>query len=361
MKKQKYGPSLYYATDKNIFDALNQHKVDSKTVVNLFERRNIIASSETNREDLAKYFSRLPHDYYDHQDISSKLGIIPRRERVTSLDVKGDVTFNALEKSINIIKKQLEAQGDVVHISRNNENVTVQIQYSQIDYKRQEFTQVQIRDGTIEFVKSEEGYVVRSNQNDYISEVRDMIVSEVQENSEGEVERESISLFDIPLPKLRSKFFHELANNIDGYKKVDVTDVHVFKPKPLPDPDDEDSEYIDSHVEKVFLKGNEVTRSQILNDLLNADDYYIVRIRWTAEEKLKRGYVFDIEAVFDDPKDCSKFSFMLKGVFERDAGVLSSKKRAPNKGEIETISKVVELKSRMLKKSLLEEYMQLPT
>jgi hypothetical protein len=45
--KRKHGPSLYYATDKNVFDALNQHKVDMPTVLKLFERRNIVVSSKT--------------------------------------------------------------------------------------------------------------------------------------------------------------------------------------------------------------------------------------------------------------------------------------------------------------------------
>lgn len=39
MKKRAHGPSLYYASDKNVFDALNQHKVDTPTVVKLFQRR----------------------------------------------------------------------------------------------------------------------------------------------------------------------------------------------------------------------------------------------------------------------------------------------------------------------------------
>ena len=70
MKKHLHGPSRYFATDKNIFDALNQHKVDIPTIMELFGRRNIIVGKKTPREALANYFARLPHDYYDHKDIS---------------------------------------------------------------------------------------------------------------------------------------------------------------------------------------------------------------------------------------------------------------------------------------------------
>lgn len=89
MKKRTHGSSLYYASDKNVFDALNQHKVDTPTVVKLFQRRNIVVSKKTPREDLAKYFSMLTHDYYDHKEIAARLGVVARRERTTSMDVSG--------------------------------------------------------------------------------------------------------------------------------------------------------------------------------------------------------------------------------------------------------------------------------
>ena len=88
MTKRAHGPSLYYASDKNIFDALNQHKVDIPTIMGLFERRNIIISPKTPRDELAKYFARQIHDYHDHRDIAARLGIAPRRERITSMDVR---------------------------------------------------------------------------------------------------------------------------------------------------------------------------------------------------------------------------------------------------------------------------------
>ena len=87
MKKPKQGPSLYYASDKNIYDAVNQSKVDNDTVQKLFERRNIVCSKKTPRSDLAEYFSQLTHDYLDHQDIANRLGIAKRRERLTSVDL----------------------------------------------------------------------------------------------------------------------------------------------------------------------------------------------------------------------------------------------------------------------------------
>ena len=169
MKKRAHGPSLYYASDKNVFDALNQHKVDTPTVIRLFQRRNIVVSKKTSREDLAKYFSTLTHDYYDHKEIAARLGVVVRRERTTSMDVSGVSDTDELQGVVEQLKKEMEASGDTVQVTREGDNLSIRVQYSQIDYKRSEFSQVQVRDGTIEFVKSPAGYVVRNTQNDYLN------------------------------------------------------------------------------------------------------------------------------------------------------------------------------------------------
>jgi hypothetical protein len=114
MKKRRriHGPSRYYASDKNVFDALNQHKVDIPTIMGLFERRNIIVSNKTPREDLAKYFARQIHDYQDHKDIAARLGIAPRRERITFMDLNGVVDNEHLQVAVDQLKNDLEQAGE---------------------------------------------------------------------------------------------------------------------------------------------------------------------------------------------------------------------------------------------------------
>ncbi len=351
MKKSVHGPSLYYATDKNIFDALNQHKVDMPTILGLFQRRNIIVGKKTPREDLAKYFARLTHDYYDHKDIANRLGIAPRRERITSMDIVGLNEVENLQVAVEQLKQELEAGGDVVHIERNGDSLIMNVQYSTVDYKLNEFSQVQVRDGTVEFVKAGNDYIVRNTQNEYLNNVRDTLIGKMDKTAEVPLTKVAVSLFDIESPKLRSKFFHELVNSLPGYIRRDVSDVYVYKSKPeLEDNDADDSETTDpdTHIERVSLRGNGVTRSEILNGLLDEEDYYITKIGWTAAEVMGLGNVYDIEAVFADPKDCSGFSFILSGVFPVEEGKVSSRRRVPEKGEIDAISRVIEAKSREL-------------
>lgn len=362
MKKRVHGPSLYYATDKNIFDALNQHKVDTATVIKLFERRNIVVSKKTPREDLAKYFARLTHDYYDHKDIAARLGVAPRRERTTSMDVTGAGEIEDLQVAVEQLKQDLEGSGDVVQVTREGNSLTMHVQYSTIDYKRNEFAQVQVRDGTVVFVKSADGFIVRNTQNDYLNDVRETLLGKIEKAAPAPLTKVVVSLFDVPSPKLRSKFFHELVSSLPGYVRRDVTEVYIYKTKPEYDEENDSTDSTgapDTHVERVFLRGNGVTRSELLNELLDEEDYFITKIGWTATETMGSGNVYDIEAVFSDPKDCTGFSFILSGVFPLEEGKVSSRRRPPFKGEIDVISRVIESKSRELVALLREEYSKL--
>ena len=362
MKKRIHGPSLYYASDKNVFDALNQHKVDTPTIMKLFERRNIVVSKKTPRESLAAYFSRQIHDYQDHKDIASRLGIVPRRERITSMDVNGKVNKDHLDVAVKQLKEELEKTGEVVQIHREDGKVSLIVQYSTVDYKVSEFAQRQERDGTIELLKTDDGYTVRNTHNEFVNDVTQTLIKKLETAAETGLEKVTVSLFGIPSARLRSKFFHELASNLPGHSRSDVTAVYVFKAKPdamvKDEGDEDDGEEIESetHVERVSLRGNGVTRSEILNNLLDKDDYYITKIAWGAREIAGAGHDYDIEAMFANPRDCTGFSFILSGVYSFEDGQLASRRRAPFKHEIEAISSVVEAKARQLVKELTEEF-----
>lgn len=349
----------YYASDKNVFDALNQHKVDIPTIMKLFQRRNIIVSPKTLREELASYFARLTHDYYDHKNISTRLGIAPRRERITSMDIDGISAADDIRNDVEKLKKELEATGDVVHIERKAEDFVINIQYSTVDYKLSEFTQVQVRDGKIELVKTENGYVVRNTENKEINGIRDSLLGKVEKSSSVPLIKTVVSLFSIPSPMLRSKFFYALMSHLDGYVRQDVKAVFTYKANPVDIDDDSDDDDYGSHVERVSLSGKGVSQSDILNNLLNNEDYYIVKVSWTVIETKGKGDVYEIEAAFSEPKDCMGFSFILKAVHPVEEGKVSKQRRSPNTEEINAVSRAIEAKSRELVKSLNEEQLKL--
>lgn len=343
MKKRKFGPALYFASDKNVFEALMQkQKVDTATLAALFRNRNTIVSKATDRELLAEYFSSLTHDYYDHKIISEKIGTAPRRERSTSVDLKGDLDPGSIKSTLEEMRREILESGDHAVVSRTGENFSILIQYSRPDYKKSEFAQLVTKDAVIEFKKTVEGYHIVSPQNDFANEIRDDLVSSISKKNPTPVEKFVISLFDKPSPKIRTRFFIDLVDGLEGFSKRDVSDVYVYKPKLSEDDrDDLAGEEDETHIEKVLLRGNGVNRSAILNDLVSSDSYFIIKICWTTKRILGNGDAYKLEASFADPKNGHKFSVLVKSVYPNVEGKFP-RPRALLKHEIEELSKAIE-------------------
>lgn len=338
--------SIYYATDKNIFDALNEHKVDSQTIAKLFRSRNTIVSHEMKREQLAEYFSRLNHDYYDHKEISARLGVVARRERITSRDVEGIKDPQIVNAAIEELKAELQEFGDVIGVVRDGGKFTLNVQYEKIDYKRSEFSQVQVRDGSIELQPANGGYIVRNTQNDHMDGIRDALLEKISASTQGGLHSSVVSLQDFPDTKTRSGFFYDLFSGLKDYSFRDLTDIYVYKPEE----EHEDDEEVD-HVERVILRGKGLSRSEFLAELAESG-YYTVRVAWRAKDIMGRGDEYLIEATFSDPVECTKFSFILVGVHVYEAGVVSKAKRSPSKSEIAIVSHAIESRARELMAAL---------
>lgn len=349
MKKRKFGPALYYASDKNVFEALMQkQKVDTATLATLFRNRNTIVSKATDREVLAEYFSSLTHDFYDHKIISEKIGTAPRRERSTSVDLKGDIDTVSIKNTLDELRQEINDSGDNATISRDGDNFSILIQYSRPDYKKSEFAQLVTKDAVIEFKKTGEGYNILSPQNDFANEIRDELVLNIRKKNPTPVEKFVITLFDKPTPKVRTKFFIDLVDGLEGFTKRDVSDVYVYKPKTsVDDRDDLADEDDETHIEKVLLRGNGVNRSAILNDLVNSDSYFIIKICWTTKRIFGNGDAFKLEASFADPKDCHKFSVLVKSVYPNVDGKFP-RTRALLKHEIEELSQAIQTSAKKI-------------
>lgn len=365
MSTSRHGPSRYYASDKNVFDALNQHKVDASTISKLFLSRNILVSRRTPRTDLADYFSRLNHDYYDHKEIASRLGIAAKRERITSMIVGGSFSQDDLANSIQSLKHELEGLGNTVHVSKSADSYTLSIEYTTVDYKRSEFTQVQRRDGTIEIAPEGGSYVVRNTKNDYLDDARDNLLSKLSALSGSKIDRSEISLSDVPDNRLRSKFFYEVAFGLPGYSIRDVTAAYVYKSIPekkIGDDLDDEGE-IDTVVQRVHLGGQGITRSELLNELIDGDQYYVVKMTWRVRQQLSKGDEHEFQAVFTDPDDCTGFSFILSGVYPRDpeTGRISAKRRGPTRPEAAAASRIIETRARLAQESIRKEFQEMST
>ncbi|KJG68662.1 hypothetical protein [Photobacterium kishitanii] len=103
--------SLHAATDKAVFDAINQHKVTKDEVLNMFFSRGVIVSKKTDKDDLAKEFSSFFHSYNDYENLSSILGVNNRKEKLTSYTLDTSLKVSDVEDSIKKNKRKNRRSG----------------------------------------------------------------------------------------------------------------------------------------------------------------------------------------------------------------------------------------------------------
>jgi hypothetical protein len=347
--RHRFGPSLYFASDKVIFDSLNQHQVSIELIRELLNERGIIVSSETPKEELAKYFSRLTADFFDHQSIAVKLGRIAKRERITASELTGNIKDSHIIGALNSLKLKLEEDGDRVDISVNGNRISALITYEHVDYTRIDLRQVEPRDAIIEFTREADGsYIVRSTQNSDIDPIVEGVVSNLNEKTGGTLERSRVNIESIADPALRTKFFESLIKGIKDYKFITVTEAYCYKPKlddsSLDDDPSDETEDIEKlpYVEKVALRGEGVNRSFVIQDLYKKG-YYIVKVVWRVQLASKSDSdIFELEAQFSRPENCTGFSYRTKTVVMVDEGKITTKRRSPKKDEEDTLFRLIE-------------------
>ncbi len=344
--KRQFGPALYFASDKVIFDALNHTQVTTDVIRELLSERGIFVSSKTSKYELAQYFSRLTADYFDHQNIAVKLGKPAKRERITYAEISEPLTQQEIIEALQAAKPALEAQGNVVDIKLDNGRILATLEYDYIDYTEVEFRQVQARDGVIEFLKDASGqYVVRSTQNPEIDIAVNHVFTTINAARTKPVKQNRISLEGTADPALRCKFFEELVHGVEEHNFVTVTEAFCYKPKAssVNSSDDDPKELEDQpNVVRVTLKGTGVTKSFVISDLY-AKGYYIVKAVWRVKPKASLDAdVFELEAQFSEPDTCTNFSYQARTAIIFEGGKLTDKKRTPKIAEQDTLFRLIE-------------------
>lgn len=358
--RHRFGPSLYFANDKVIFDSLNQHAVNVDLVRELLNERGIIVSADTSKEKLAEYFSRLTADFFDHQSIAAKLGRVAKRERITASELTGEISNSDIIDALQTLKSQLEESGDQVTVTVSDGKITALVSYEHIDYTKIDLRQVEPRDAIIEFTRESNGtYVVRSTQNPEIDPIVESVVATLHAKADGKLERSRISMESIAAPALRTKFFESLIKDIEGYKFETVTEAYCYKPRlaELGSDDDNDvqTEELEQlpYVEKISLRGEGVNRSFVIKELYEKG-YYTVKVVWRARIATRiDSDIYELEAQFSRPEQCTGFSYRAKSVIMVDEGKVTGKRRSPKKDEEDNLFRLIEQAAKRALSSLV--------
>jgi hypothetical protein len=344
--KTRFGPSLYFASDKVIFDAINHNQVNTDLIRELLFERGIITSPKTTKYELAQYFSRLTTDYFDHLNIGNKLGKVAKRERITYAEISEPVTKQEILDALSSVKSTLEAKGNRVTLEVSGDRLLARLEYEHIDYTEVEFRQVQPRDAIIEFLKDGSGqYVARSTQNAFTDIAVDQVFSAINSGRENPVKQNRISLEGYADPRLRTKFFQTLIKSLEHHNFVTVTEAFCYKPriKASVDDDEKEKELEDQpNVVRVTLKGTGVTKSFVIDELYDKG-YYIVKVVWRVKPTSSMDAdLFELEAQFGEPDSCTEFSYQARTALIFEDGKVTDKKRTPKTDEQDNLFRLIE-------------------
>lgn len=352
---------LYSVTDKALFDALNTSKINNSELRDLFLSRRVIISIDSKREDLSREFSKYNHDYYDHQKIASAMGIVQRKEKITTSDYTTEIGQDALEETLNILKTKITQEKDLcIWHEDSHGNYVIDITYETPDYTKSEFKQIVKKEACITIEKNDTGYTVRYPDNPKVSEyektIRESLVQKAEE-TDSPFDFTKINLASVDDSVARTSFFQKLLYGMDNHKPVDVTDVYVYHPKPSDDEKEKSGE-LGIHISRASLKGEGVLQSGELQELYERG-YYISKIRWKFEETLVGSDIYEIEAMFGEPETFENFSYITRGKYKYKSQGEYNKNpsRLDPKEELE-ISRVIEKTAKKIINDILSSALE---
>ncbi|KWS78408.1 hypothetical protein AL052_01370 [Pseudomonas amygdali pv. eriobotryae] len=347
--------SLYFASDKAIFDALTQRSLTSAELRKVFLSRGIVISNESDKKFLASRFSALFHDYYDYRSLSLLVGGRDSREKTTNVVVTTAVSKDQLTDALTSVKEWLvDNEHEQAEVAVHGDQLKLTVKYQKLDLSQAEFRQVVEKTAEVTLEKQGNGWKITGPMNDKFKDITDQLYSQIEIVTDQDVATRTISLEAIPDAGIRTNFLRDLIRNLKDMEVVDVVDVSTFNPKDREDDDldlsdealvIEDSIEIESEddgeeddpeaelakpqpearvhkiirIDKASLKGKGVLESKQLLEL-EGHGFYLWKIRWTAREKLVGSEIVQFEAQFGNQAKCCDFSYIVKGVYNYNNG-----------------------------------------
>jgi hypothetical protein len=358
--------SIYSASDKALFDAINQSSVTAADLRELFLRHGIIISNGTPRRQLAMHFARLMHDFDDFETLARIFESPKRRERMSATRILGAATIHDVEAAAHAIVGALVEQNDAATTTvQPDGSIQIHIKYKQLHFNKSEFRQVETKAAVITIEQEGGSLVMRGPQNDKVDEVCEELINHLEIELKLDVETDRIDLRGISDSKARVEFFRLLIDGVKGYQRTDVTDVYLFNPEKkrssavaLADEDNleisaDDDVDLGIHIKSANLKGGRVLDSPELRSFFNKG-FYISKIIWQCKEiGTFDSDIVEFEAQFSEPESCTSFSYLVRGYYEyQEAGDHSKGRKQFGKDVDREIGKLIEESARAAIQSL---------
>lgn len=332
----------HHITQQDIKDVLlaRGQKVCVGALVAMARSKNILISSNSDRQDLANYVAKLPFDNKDIEYLYDLIEYDQRREKMTCSKLKHNIEEDNIRRAINNFQEKRVACGDVLTVTSQPGAPTLILEYyyDEEDYGKARMLQVVRKKAIIEFNITSSETAIRFPANPQCDSAVEHIVNDISAATEDSFEVQKIDLSHVSSSEVRNNFFIILIKSMDMMAVHDVTGVKISRlgvDDKEAATDDEDESDVPGFIKKVILEGRALLAQDEYNTFIKKG-FYISNIKWAAIDKSSAEMVrVDFEAGFTNQTQCKDFKYDVKYIYvtEKDADILAGRKRAPTEVE----------------------------
>lgn len=315
------GHSLYYFTDKHVFDALIDNKFGKRILLERLREKGIFLSDLSTKESLREYCSLVFLNYFDSRFISDVLDQVTRKEKYSVSELSHSYDPNTFEDVckdiINGMNNNEKNSGEVVNYYRSKDGtLNIEVSYIEPDFTKNIMAQNITKVGTIRLESDiNNNTIITTTDDNKAKIIAKNIFSGLQKKTATPIEELSINLTAIPDCKKRTSFFLKIIESVPDFELLDVASVSVSHISSYIDESDEESEEekelsteISGFIRKAILNGDSVLNSPEFQNL-DENRFYITKISWTAKQRKPKGDKIDFVAEFKNTAACSDFCF----------------------------------------------------
>lgn len=330
---------LYFATDKDFFDALmsSPQQFSEASLRDIGRGRGIFYSEREERPALAESISLLTFGHGDVSAIVAEFERAGRGEKSSSMRIRATLTRDEI-KSITeeFVRASAEDGERSTTYLKGDSGCAIDVKYNELDLSRTTLRQIQRKDAHIEVRMSGDETVIMYPSTTKGASIAQSISKRVNVLRSTVIETEEIDFSGFNDPKAKTEFFYRLVTTLPGFKMEDVTSVRVESAQRdtlVPsseltsaggDDDDEteadESEQMLGVVKAVALQGESLLSSREYQSLQRRG-FFISKIQWSAKRQTSPFQIVEFDASFSDPMVGHGLKYSVRGWSTQKNGI----------------------------------------
>ncbi|MEF9985476.1 MAG: hypothetical protein RR697_03840 [Malacoplasma sp.] len=317
---RKFGFDNLLVSDREIFDAIfsQKQKLPDEKLFELCRNMGIFVSQNETRESICQYISTQFKDWHNLKIILDNLNYNEKNKKTSSLLISG-ASLDDFKEVIKDLAPQF-SDNQMSHKGNGNSKYEVNLTTSTLERSSTRLIQKPLTDQQISVEKSGENVVLRFDSDEVLDPIVNTIIEKVAGKKRDTFKQKIITLSSIVLSEYRTNFFLQLIVLDEKiYQLHDVKKIKVHHNKnntsmeiSPSDLDDKD----DGFLKTAQLSGSSLHTNKLYQGLRKLG-HYITEITWTVEDT-KNDKIIEINAGFQNPKDCTRFFYDIKGIYKKN-------------------------------------------